>query len=352
MKILILHSRLSGYWMACMKAFVEEYGGSFTVIRQNVSPNAPFDFTSTDAIALHNFESFSKKELLAFCKELDPDLIYSAGWAEPAYLDVTRHFHSTGIPILCGLDNQWKNTLRQRLGFLYLRHTLSKRFTHIWISGLYQFETARRLGFPKERILTGMYSADVDQFSNVTKDDREKPYPKSFLFVGRLVAHKGLMELARAFERLKNDLHTDWSLTIVGNGPLKENLSRFEKINMIDFVQPEDLPQLMGEHGVFALPSITEPWGVVIHEAAASGLPIIATRQCGAATAFLKNGYNGYLTKAGSTDSLYRAMKSIVAKSDSELYTMAERSAQLSYHYTPGTWSSTLYQLIQHHEAH
>jgi glycosyltransferase involved in cell wall biosynthesis len=335
-----------------MEAFVEEYGGSFTVIRQKVSPNAPFDFTSTDSIRLHDFESFSKKEIITFCKELDPDLIYTAGWAEPAYLEVARHFHPTGIPILCGLDNQWKNTLRQRLGFLYLRNMLSKRFSHIWISGLYQFETARKLGFPKERILTGMYSADVERFSEVIKQDREKAFPRSFLFVGRLVAHKGLMELARAFERLKSEVNTDWGLTIVGNGPLKKELSSFKSINMIDFVQPENLPQLMGEHGVFALPSITEPWGVVIHEAAAGGLPIIATRQCGAATAFVKNGYNGYLAKAGSTDSLYKAMKQIIKKSDSELYTMANRSAQLSYHYTPGTWSSTLHQLIQHYEAH
>jgi len=39
------------------------------------------------------------------------------------------------------------------------------------------------------------------------------------------------------------------------------------------FVQPSDLPNIFAQAGVFILPSRYEPWGVVIGEALASGLP-------------------------------------------------------------------------------
>lgn len=345
--ILVLYSHLSGYWMACMKAFAAEYEVTFTVIQKKVSGNAPFDFSETPDISLYTEETFSDGQLFDFALKQKPNLVYVAGWNNSRYRKIAKHFYKTGIPVICGMDNQWKNTLKQHVGKYIFKYYLSHIFTHVWIPGLYQFEFAHKFGLPKNKILTGLYSADVELFSNAYKKNTKSLYPKSFLFVGRLIASKGLMELAVAFQKIKNDTGSNWSLTIVGNGPLKEQLKNFSCIRIIDFVQPQNLPELMAEHGVFILPSITEPWGVVIHEAAACGRPIITTCQCGAGTAFVRNGYNGYLTEAGNSDDLFKAMKKITRKSDSVLYKMGERSSQLSYQFTPHSWASTLYTLIE-----
>lgn len=346
MKILVLHSRLSGYWMACMQAFVKEYDGHFTVIRQQPSPNAPFQFESTDTISLHSFEDFNKQEFKDFCKNVNPDLVYVSGWTKQTYLSVAKYYFDRNIPVLCGLDNQWKGTIKQYVGYPLLKHILSRRFTHLFIPGLYQFETARKLGFSKDKIITGLYSADVPLFSKVLKEESDKEFPRSFLFVGRLVERKGINELIMAFKKLKKETGTNWSLTIVGNGPLKEEIAQHEEIDLRDFVQPEELPDLMKAHGAFVLPSTIEPWGVVIHEAVAAGMPIVSNPQCGATTAFLRNGYNGFVTEAGNIDSLYKGMLQITQKTSCELYRMGRRSAELSLQYTPESWASTLYQLI------
>lgn len=346
MRILVLHSRLSGYWMACMRTFVEKFNGSFYVMRKKVSENAPFEFENEQGIKIFDFASFSEEELINFCKDKNPDLIYISGWAEQSYLKIARHYYKKEIPVICGLDNHWKGNIRQQAGKFYLKHVAPKTFTHLWIAGLYQFEYARHLGFSKENILTGVYSADVGAFEKAKKSTGEKPFPKSFLYIGRFIERKGLMELAQAFKELKNTSGPDWSLTLIGKGPLKDELKKFDEINIHDFVQPKNLPEVMKKHGVFVLPSQVEPWGVVIHEAAAAGLPIITTFNCGAGTAFIRNGYNGYLTQSGNAKSLTKALKKITELSDQELYEMGGRSSELSKQFTPHTWSATLKELI------
>jgi glycosyltransferase involved in cell wall biosynthesis len=347
MKILVLHSRLSGYWMACMRTFVEQYGGTFFVVRKEISENAPFEFQDEEGIRLFPFSSFSGQELTDFAEDIDPDLVYTAGWEEQHYLKIAKRFYKQGNPVLCGMDNHWTGNLRQRAGKFYLRNLLPNSFTHIWIPGLYQYDFARRLGFSKEQILTCLYSADVSAFSRADKNGRGEAFPKSLLYVGRFIKQKGLMELAQAFQRFKDTSGSPWSLTLIGNGPLKEKLQTFDAIQIHDFVQPENLPEVMSKHGVFLLPSrYEEGWGVVIHEAAAAGLPIISTYQCGAARAFIREGYNGYLVKSGSIQSLHHALNEVTELSDQELRDMSERSRELSKQITPHTWASILHQTI------
>ena len=64
-------------------------------------------------------------------------------------------------------------------------------------------------------------------------------------------------------------------------------------VEMLGFVQPDDLPAVLERAGCLVLPSRFEPWGVVVHEAAAAGLPIVCTPVCGAATRLVLDGYNG-----------------------------------------------------------
>lgn len=347
MNILVLHSRLSGYWMACMRTFVNNHGGSFYVVRKKVSANAPFDFENEKGINLFDFSSFSGSQLMNFCKDKNPDLVYVSGWSENSYLKVCRYFLKKDIPVVCGLDNHWKGSIRQILGKYFLRYVSPNNFSHLWISGLYQFEYARHLGFRKKNILTGVYSADVNAFSQFRKISRDKAYPKSFLYVGRFIERKGILELAEAFQKIKDSTGTDWTLTLVGNGPLKNELKKFDSISVLDFVQPDKLPELMGNHGVFVLPSKIEPWGVVIHEASASGLPILSTFNCGAATAFIRNGYNGYVTNSENVDDLHHSLMKFIGKNDTELYQMGDFSYELSRQFTPRTWASTLRELIK-----
>jgi glycosyltransferase involved in cell wall biosynthesis len=98
-------------------------------------------------------------------------------------------------------------------------------------------------------------------------------------------------------------------LTCRGTGPEAALLGGQPGITDAGFMQPAELPQAFRDHGVFVLPSRYEPWGVVIAEAAAAGLPIICSDACGAADDLVQPGKNGIVMPAGDADALANAMQ-------------------------------------------
>jgi glycosyltransferase involved in cell wall biosynthesis len=87
---------------------------------------------------------------------------------------------------------------------------------------------------------------------------------------------------------------------------------------------------------VFVLPSRSEPWGMVLNEAAAAGLPLVATEESGAAHDLVDG--NGYRVAAGDVDALRDALSSLAA--DSELRArMGARSRELAKRFTPEAWA-------------
>ena len=64
---------------------------------------------------------------------------------------------------------------------------------------------------------------------------------------------------------------------------------------------------------VFVLLSTRETWGVVVNEAAASGLPLVLSDRVGAAYDLLRDGENGFLVGAGDVDATGEAFKRLAA---------------------------------------
>lgn len=95
---------------------------------------------------------------------------------------------------------------------------------------------------------------------------------------------------------------------VAGTGPLHRIVADVEGVVPIGFQQPGTMPQVFGEAGCFVLPSVFEPWGVVVHEAAASGLPIVCTVACGASLDLVGDGYNGFVIPPGCSRALTDAL--------------------------------------------
>jgi glycosyltransferase involved in cell wall biosynthesis len=141
-----------------------------------------------------------------------------------------------------------------------------------------------------------------------------------FLFVGRLIERKGLDVLLEAFARFDGG-----ELWIAGDGPLDEAVStaaaQDPRIRFFGHVAGEDLGDLYGGVDGLVVPSLYEPWGLVVHEGLAHGLPVIATDQVGAAEDLIDPGVNGCIVPAGSAGETARAMRSIAG------WTYAQRIA-------------------------
>ncbi|SEB13803.1 Glycosyltransferase involved in cell wall bisynthesis [Thalassobacillus cyri] len=135
-----------------------------------------------------------------------------------------------------------------------------------------------------------------------------KPDNKLLVFVGRLAPEKEIHKLKPLLER-----RSDISLAIVGDGPVRDQLEKtFEGTNttFTGFLHAEELSQAFASGDAFIFPSVTETLGLVILEAMASGLPVIAAKS-GPTMEQVEDGRTGLLFENENTDSLIRAIEKI-----------------------------------------
>lgn len=343
--VLFLYSEVAGYFLASAETLYAEYGYQVHIVTKPTNPEAPYVFPDYEGISFYQRNEMNADDIYELFKKLNPKFVYISGWGDKTYMKVAPKIRKQQIPVICSCDNQWKGNARQLIAGLVRRTYLRKRFSHIFIAGTYQYPLAVHLGFKKRQVLMGMNTADLSIFHQAYEDNlaaKTQNYPHNFVYVGRFVEIKGLEELVSSFIELSKDIEHDWTLTLVGAGNLLGKLPQHKKVIYKDFLQQEELPKLAGNAGCFVLPSRIEPWGVVLHEFAGAGLPLISSNVCGAATAFIRPGFNGYMHEPKSTKDIKRTLQKIIEKEDSELLMMGKRSHLLSYHITKKSWASTL----------
>ncbi len=138
------------------------------------------------------------------------------------------------------------------------------------------------------------------------------------LFVGRFITVKAIPTLLQAFEQVAAE-NADVSLLLVGHGPLEEALCAHradslakERIFIHPFVPQQQLPEMYALADLFVLPSYNDTFGVVIAEAMASGLPIVASSRVGAVADLVRDGENGRVVPPGDAASLANALAQIL----------------------------------------
>ncbi|MFK7777470.1 MAG: glycosyltransferase family 4 protein [Gimesia sp.] len=160
------------------------------------------------------------------------------------------------------------------------------------------------------------------------------PTPIRFLYCGQLIKRKGVDLLIEAFTRLAEQ-GKDVRLTLAGEGPLHECLKASlprdvaEKVTFLGFRPVDDLPEIFAESDIFILPSRHDGWGVVVNQAIAAGMPVIATDQVGAANDLVIPNENGFRISAESSTAIYEAMNHFACHPES-ITKYAERSQQIA----------------------
>lgn len=343
--ILFLALELSGYFIACLEALNKKEGVKLAVIRLRVNEEAPFAFSVNEEIELIRRDSFkNENELLSYSKAFQPNLVYTAGWGDKAYLSVSKYLKRKNIPVVMGIDNPWSGSLKQKIARLVFPFTYKKCFSHAWAAGESQVEYAKKLGFPKDKIMKGVYSADIDKFLiQNEKIDRTN----TILYVGRFLDWKGVHELYEAFLEINPEKRKNWKLRMIGNGPLKSEFKTTDSILIEDFVQPDELVEIMQSVKVFCLASWTEHWGVVVHEAAAAGCVLLISDGVESAKEFLIEKQNGFSFKAKSKESIKSAIEKIIECDESQFEKMSIASVKRSKSITPEIWASTFLNVLK-----
>lgn len=287
----------------------------------------------------------SKEERLNEILMLKPDAVIVSGWMIKDFVWICKKIKGKyNFPVIGMSDTPWYGTWRQKVNCLISRFHLRMTFSHLWVAGVKQYDYARKLGFSNDQIIFNSLSANIDIFNQIDLTVKEKKYPRNFLFIGRYAEVKGLRNLMKAWNSVENK--KGWKFTLIGAGELRTELINSGIFEVKEYMSQELLLKEMQDAGCFVLPSLLEPWALVIHEAAAAGLPIICTETCGAAPHFVINNYNGFKIKDDSVNDLKVQIERIINLSDKELITFSRRSSKLSESINPLVQIASLMQLV------
>ncbi len=345
MKILFLYTELAAYFVAGLRELCLK-GHMVHLVRWPVNKEAPFEFDFPEGLKVYERDDYNSASLLELAIEIAPDIIVTSGWVDKSYLKVCRHFKGR-VPTVMSMDNHWLGTARQQVMRLLAPWLLHRCFSHAWVPGRPQKEYALKLGFKADKIQTGFYSADVPLFApEAVFRTESQAYPKRFIYVGRYIHAKGLDILFKAWTELYEEKPHEWELWCIGAGELFEQRTIHQSIKHLGFQQPEQLKETLRNAGVFVLPSRFEPWGVVVHEMAAAGFPMILSDAVGAATQFLQSGSNGFLFRNEDANDLKEALRKVMQLSGAELIKMAEASHRLGLSHSPALWADFFNRVV------
>jgi 1,2-diacylglycerol 3-alpha-glucosyltransferase len=155
-----------------------------------------------------------------------------------------------------------------------------------------------------------------------------------------LIPSKGVFDLFDAYTLLPAELRAEWGLVFVGSGAAMHELQQRAaheqsgSIKIAGFAQREQLAAYYGLAEALVFPTHTDPWGLVVNEAMACGLPIIASDAAGCTADLVRDGWNGYVVPAGDVRQFAAAMEKIAACKELRSK-MAEHSLELIAQYSP-----------------
>jgi len=352
-KLVVLWTHVSSYMGACWRALGAHEDIDLHVVawRTNLErDNVGFDESvvgGVGGLTLLNEEETDLEGLVQATLERErPDVVLVAGWGTGAYRRVlTRWRYGVGkVPkVIMGMDTPWRGEWKQYLARVRLRRYL-RIIDRVLVAGPDAAIYAGRLGFDPGVVDSGVYAWDESMATRLlARETNERR--RAFLFVGRYVPQKGLDILVEAYRRYRSRVERPWDLWCCGAGPLGKLLRGEEGITDYGFVQPNELPEYFGSAGIFVLPSLYEPWGVVIAEAMGCGLPVICSDRCGAGWDLVEKGRTGLMIKAGDSEGLAKAMENGQGWGDS-IDLMRDAARRAAERFTSVAWGVRVRRIV------
>jgi glycosyltransferase involved in cell wall biosynthesis len=270
-----------------------------------------------------------------------PKIYFQSGWAYPTFTALGDEVRAAGGKVCLLMDNNWRGDVRQWMGAAWFRLCQRHKYAAVIVPGKSGRRLARWYGMPDELIWEGMYGADPKIFFNSSPLAER---PKRILFVGQYIDRKQCLPLAKAFAAVAERM-PGWELEMYGSGPQQELIPPHPRLRVNGFVQPEQLGALYREARIFALPSLSEAWGLVVHEAALSGCQLLLSDAIGAREDFAGR-ENAAIFRAGDINSLSEAMLQLTLKDDNALASSQLESVRLAQSHGPTVFALQIQKIV------
>ena len=195
-----------------------------------------------------------------------------------------------------------------------VRSFLLARSSAVLCNGTAARDAYAALGVPHQKLLIVPYCCDTERFKAVdpkwvaaVRGRHDLNGKTVLLFSGQMIERKGVDTLIEAFHRIARG-RADIALLLLGDGPQRADYESMvpgelrPRVHFAGLVPQGELPEHFAAADLFVFPSRHDGWGVVINEACAAALPVITTRQTGAAYDLVEDGRSGFVLEHDDID--------------------------------------------------
>jgi glycosyltransferase involved in cell wall biosynthesis len=290
--------------------------GSF---RYRVLPHLGIPVGSRYNVILWNYRL--RRDLNAFA----PDLIIGCGWDTPAIFQASAWARHRSIPFILWSGSTPAETTALRTLTAPLVRALVSRCDGWLAYGSRAKSYLESLGADPARTRCAYNTIETTQFAAAsTLSDAQRQALRTrlgirtahmLLYCGNLLDLKGVGDLLEAFRQFRQT-RQDVTLLLVGAGKHEPNYRAYcaahdlnDRVIFTGFMLRDDLPGLYGAADLLVLPSRSEVWGLVINEALACGLPVLASAAAGATPDLIEHGVNGYAVPPRDPGALSAALR-------------------------------------------
>ncbi len=375
MKVLIIHNQLWAHYKAIIFNELQNIANQKTdfdlLVLQLASIEKSRVGLGDAALFQHKYkyqllsegilEDLSLKDriigILKTIKSYQPDLVNLTGYYDIASWIALIYCKLNGIKTV--LSNESTAGDHQRS---FLKETF-KRLIISQFNGFFNFGKLSKaymmaLGGKESQMLVNRNCVDNTLLAEIyskaypLRDRRQQELnlpTHNFIFVGRLIEFKNLVRLLEAFSIAQNKSNADWGLIFLGTGEQKSVLQKevaeknIQKVFFFEGVNWQEVPIYLSLSDVLVLPSYSEPWGLVVNEAMACGLPVLVSEKCGSAYDLVQAGVNGFTFQPLNITDLSEKLLKFMNKEVNTLE-MSEASKKIIQEYSPENVAKEMFE--------
>ena len=301
------------------------------------------------------------REVTATLDRLDPDAVAINSYSAPDALAALAWCRRRRRTAVCFMESKADDAARSPARE-WIKARLVSQFDAALAGGTPQREYLVALGFPERAIFTPYDVVDNAFYrdgaamarralasARLPGLDGERPV---FLASNRFVARKNLDRLLRAYAAYRDAAEAPWGLVLLGDGPERPALEALvrergiEGVTFAGFRQPKDLLAYYGLAGAFVHPALIEPWGLVVNEAMAAGLPVLVSDRVGSVRDLVTDGETGLLFDPESEAEMARALARVASMSDAERAALAQRAGARVVRWSPERFGEGLWDAV------
>ncbi|WP_377891086.1 glycosyltransferase family 4 protein [Alkalihalobacillus sp. R86527] len=318
--------------------------------------NIRFDGVQPRTFFLYKHRKFGMptKQIKTYLEDFNPDLVHVVNPAFMGYSGI-KYGKKLGVPLIASYHTHapkyadyYNVPWAEPLLWWHFRRMHNKADLNLCTSQAILEELNEQdfynVHLWKRGVDTERFNPELREESMRERLTEGNPHKTLLLFVGRLAFEKEIDTLLPMLEE-KQDAH----LAIVGDGPYREqlekNFSHLTNVTFTGFMHGEELATAYASADAFMFPSTTETLGLVILEAMASGLPVVAA-ESGPTNEQVEDGSTGLLYRSGKEGNLTETIARL--ENEDLLHRMSEQAFS---HSRAFGWHGPAQQLLDIYES-